>query len=83
MTPKTTIAAALRKSHPVTIKFIEEKSRKDGYKAGAKETKERALLAIKMAGGMAEMIGSNPIISETIARIYVLVEALPVEIVEE
>lgn len=80
MTPKTTIADALRKSHPITIKFIEEKARKDGFKAGAKETKERALLAIKMVGGMAEQFGNNPLISETIAHIYVLVEALPVEI---
>jgi hypothetical protein len=53
------------------------------YKAGAKETKERILIAIKMAGGMAEQFGNNPLISETIARIYLLVEAVPVEIKEE
>ncbi len=49
-----------------------------GYKQGAKETKERILIAIKMAGGMAEQFG-NPIKADTLAHIYVLIEAMPVD----
>jgi hypothetical protein len=53
------------------------------HSAGAKETKERILIAIKLAGGMAEQFGNNPIISETIARIHILVETIPTEIKED
>ncbi len=61
------------------LETSQSQAREAGYSAGAKETKERILIAIKMAGGMAEQFG-NPIKADTLAHIYVLIEAMPVDV---
>ncbi|MBA3829912.1 MAG: hypothetical protein H0X33_13310 [Taibaiella sp.] len=62
-----------------TDDWMTEQAYNRGYSRGAKETKERILIAIKMAGGMAEQFGNNPIISATLVHIYVLIEVLPID----
>jgi hypothetical protein len=76
----TDIAALLARARQQDARIAELEAEKDkAFTAGAKETKERALIVINMAGLMETSFGER-YKARVITEIYQLVQAMPIEL---